>query len=624
MKKLTLLFVIVLLFSACGTDQATMAPPLEATQGTSPQGAAPTDAQPVETSPAVDELAAKLEGLDIEQFYEVSFRELMLRNQELIVEIGLTQVYGLTEVGLTDISDAYIRETQQMHALILEKLREYDRDALTPEQQISYDTYEWYLDDLMRGQEFMYYDYPAGFLITTSIPTQTLQFFTEIHPVASQQDAENYVTRLGLVDTKFDQLIEGLRLREQAGVIPPQFIIQWTLYGGLRDLANAPAQATPYYTAFEQKLNTLSGLDAAEKQALLQAAEAAIDESVLPGYQNLVAYLQELESKAPTDDGVWQFDQGDRYYDYTLRHHTTTDMSADEIHQMGLQELDRIHTEMRAIFDDLGYPTGESLPQLYERVANDGGYVTGDQIVTTYETLIEQADQNLSSVFDLRPSARVVVIGGPSGGAYYVPGSIDGSRPGAFFANTSAREALYSMPSLAYHEAVPGHHFQISIAQEIDLPAFRKMSGFTGYAEGWALYAERLAWELGWYDNDPYGNLGRLQYEAFRAARMVVDTGIHDQGWTFDQAQEFMVENVAFSPGMLEGEVGRYIAWPGQAPAYMVGMLKILELRQKAMDQLGDDFDLTEFHHVILSNGSMPLDVLERVVDNYIAAKLAS
>jgi len=187
---------------------------------------------------------------------------------------------------------------------------------------------------------------------------------------------------------------------------------------------------------------------------------------------------------------------------------------------------------------------------------------------------------------------------------------VDGAQP------------LYGMPTLAYHEAVPGHHFQISLAQESDLPLFRNVNTFLGYTEGWALYAEQLASELGWYDDDPYGDLGRLQAQAFRAARLVVDTGLHARGWTFDQAHEFMVENTGQEPGFMQFEVSRYIAWPGQATAYMVGMLKILELRQRAIDRLGDHFDLQEFHRVVLSNGSMPLEVLERVVDRYITAKL--
>ncbi len=574
-------------------------------------------------SPA-DELVARLQGLDLEAFFEASFRELMLRNPELVLEVGLTEVYGVTDVQLTDISDAYIRETQQMHATILEMLRGYDREALALEQQISYDVYEWYLEDQVRGQAFMYYDYPATYFPTTAVHEQLIQFFRDIHPISSQQDAQDYIARLEQVDTKFEQLLEGLKLREQAGIIPPQFAIQWALYS-IRDLTRASATATPFYTSFEEKVDALQNVSDDEKQMLLASAGQAIEEVVLPAYQKLADYLERLETVAPTDDGVWQFPEGDAYYDYLLHHYTTTELTADQIHKRGLDELERIHAEMRAVFDELGYPENESLARLFDRVAQDGGHVAGNRVLETYEALIGLADQNLEAVFDIRPVAQVIVVADLYGG-FYVPGSMDGSRPGAFYAAVGGDgEDLYGMPTLAYHEAIPGHHLQIAIAQEMDLPSFRRGLSFTGYTEGWALYAERLAWELGWYEDNPYGNLGRLQAEAFRAARLVVDTGIHVKGWTFDQALDFFVENVGYESGDIVDprlQIARYIVWPGQSTAYKVGMLELLELRQRAMDQLGDRFDLKEFHDVVLGNGSMPLEILSRVVDGYILGKL--
>jgi uncharacterized protein (DUF885 family) len=300
-------------------------------------------------------------------------------------------------------------------------------------------------------------------------------------------------------------------------------------------------------------------------------------------------------------------------------------MTANEIHQLGLQELERIHTDMRDIFNELGYPEDKSLAELFDRVEKEGGSVPANQVLETYTNLIEQADKKLDPIFDIGPEAEVIVIASPIKGMY-VSAAFDGSRPGTFHAGPSnSREAWYAMPTLAYHEAIPGHHFQIAIAQEMDLPTFRNHMEFTGYAEGWALYAEQLAFELGWYEDDPYGNLGRLQAEAFRAARLVIDTGIHAEGWTFDQALEYMIENVGFEPGDSvdpEIQIARYIVWPGQATTYKIGMLKILELRQKAIDQLGDKFDLKEFHSLVLGNGSMPLEILERVVDNYIETQL--
>ncbi len=590
-------------------------PPAEAPNPTPP----PTSDQ----SPAVAQLADQLQGLNLEDFFEVSWRELRLRNPEWVLEAGLNETYGIQEAKLTDISDAYVRETYQMYALVLDLLRQYDRQTLTPQEQISYDVYEWYLDDRLRERKFIYYDYPVTYFPVTAAHEGLITFFTDLHPIANEQDAQDYITRLGQVDTKFEQLLEGLKLRKEAGIVPPKFAIQWALYGNLRNLVNVSATATPFYRAFQTKVNELD-IGQEEKQRLLQEAEGAIDEAVLPAYQDLADYLAHLESVAPDDEGVWQFPQGEEYYAYLLRHHNTTNLSADDIHQLGLEELDRIHAEMRAVFDELGYPQDESLAQLFDRVAQDGGHVSGNQVLETYESLIAQAEQNLDAVFDIRPQAKVIVVGHDYGG-YYIPASLDGSRPGAFYAGVGGSgEDYYGMPTLAYHEAIPGHHWQIAIAQEADLPSFRKHILFTGYAEGWALYAEHLAWELGWYQDDPYGNLGRLQGEAFRAARLVVDTGIHTQGWSFEQAQDFFEENTGYEVGDIvnpQHEIARYTVWPGQSTAYKIGMLELLELRQRAMDQLGDRFDLVEFHRVVLENGSLPLEILERVVDQYIQEK---
>jgi len=470
----------------------------------------------------------------------------------------------------------------------------------------------------VRGQEYTYYDYPVSFLITTGVQVQLLQLFTDLHPLEDRQDAEDYITRLSQVDVQFGQLIEGLTRRETEGVVMPRFLIPWVL-GDIREMAQSNPKSTPFYTAFAEKIPGLTDLSAAEQDALLAAAEEEIAESVLPAYQALADYLEDLQEKASNDAGAWKFPNGEAYYAHALRHHTTTDLSADDIHQLGLAQLDRIHAEMRAAFAALGYPAEDSIPVLYDRLAQEGGYYQGEEIAAAYEALIQEAEQKVAPAFDLRPKAPVIVIAGEAGD-YYTPPAVDGSRPGMFYAQVTGREWRFSMPTLAYHEAVPGHHFQLALALEQSLPAFRKGGQFMAYTEGWALYAERLVAEMGFYQDDPYGDLGRLQAEAFRAARLVVDTGIHAKKWTFEQAVDFMVENTGLPGDYVQGEVGRYIMWPGQATAYMVGMLKILEVRQRAMDALGDKFDLVEFHNVILQNGSVPIEVLDEIVNEYIAA----
>jgi uncharacterized protein (DUF885 family) len=569
------------------------------------------------TTPAatVDEIVAELADLDFDAFLEVSYTHLLLRDPELITELGLSDELGVGNDRLTDISDAYVRETQQVEIAVLERLNQYDRAALTPEQQLSAEIYAWYLDDRVAGHPFMYNDYPVTHFITGA-QNQLVHFFTDIHPVTDLQDAQDYVARLSQVDRKFQQLVGGLELREKAGVILPKFIVQWVLYD-LRNMARSTPQATPFYTAFEDKVQALERVSDAERASLLRDAEAEIGKSVLPAYQELVDYFEHLETVATDDPGVDRFSNGEAYYAYALRHHTTTDMTAGEIHELGLQEVSRLRTEMQVLFDELGYPGDESLPELFSRVARDGGTLSGSAIVAGYEDIIEDAEKRTEVAFDLLPTASVEVVGGPTGG-YYVPPAMDGSRPGVFYASAIGTQPKFNMPTLAYHEAIPGHHLQLALAQELDLPAFRHNVVFTAYAEGWALYAERLAWELGLYEDDPCGNLGRLQFEAFRAVRLVVDTGVHTKGWTYDQAVTYMVENTGLPRQMVEFEVSRYITWPGQATAYKIGMIRVLALRQRAEDQLGDRFDLLEFHNVVLGSGSVPLETLDGLVNDYI------
>lgn len=618
----SLLLTCILLLTGCGSSNSeqpvmNQIPPPEFAD------TSPTPPPVItESTSSIETIIADLEGLSLQEFFEDSFLQLGLRNPENMVSLGLEDSVGLEGVTLNNISDEYTKDTQALEAGILEILRSYDRDTLSPEDQISYDVYEWYLDDLVRGHEFMYFSYPFSFFIY-SVQMSTELFFTDDYQILDKQDAENYVTRLSLVGEKFDQLIELLKTREEMGIVPPRFAIQWGLSSVTPFAYTNPTQ-TSYYSAFNEKLESLSVLSESDKEGLLESAEKAIQESVIPAYNSLDEYLYELIANAPSDDGIWQFENGEAYYEYTLRHYTSTDLTPDEIHELGLQELERIHAEMREIFDELGYPEDESLNELFGRVARDGGIIPSAQMVETYEEIIDEVDQLTSDVFIRTPVEEVAVIGAPIGG-YYTAGSLDGSRPGIFYATVSGNgEPYYLMRSLAYHEAIPGHHTQIALAHELNLPSFRNLTNFNSFVEGWALYAERLAWEMGLYEDDPYGDLGRLSYEALRAARLVVDTGIHAKGWDFDQATQFFMDNVGWDRQSCEFQIARYIVLPGQSTGYMVGMLKILELRDKAMEELGDQFDLKEFHQAVLSNGSVPLALLEDIIENYIADTLAS
>ncbi len=574
---------------------------------------ASTPTLPAVTVPPV---AEGLQGLPMDAFFDESYKRILLRSPQYVTELGLSEPFGSGNDRLNDMSDAYFHETQDLETAILSLLRTYDRAALTPEQQLSYDIYLWYLEDAVRGHEFFYDDY----LVRPGVigyPGSLVHFLTQIHPVTDRKNAGDYVTRLSQVQAQMLQVVDGLNRREQMGVLLPRFINRW-IASQAREMAGSAPSDTPFYTSFAEKLSVLSSIGEADRQTLLEAAEVAIRDSVLPGYAALADCLEKQQAVATDKVGASKFPNGREFYAYALYHFTNTDLTADEIHELGLQEVARIEAELYTRFAALGYPTGLGLPTLFGYLAKDGGVLYGADIKAGYEAIIVAAERDSAAAFDLRPQAKVIVVGGESGGYYSGP-AVDGSRPGAFYAATTGAEAKFRMRSLAYHEAVPGHHYQIALAQELDLPLFRTDIGFIGHIEGWALYAEWLAGDLGWYGDDPYGDLGRLQFEMYRAVRLVVDTGMHAKGWTYDEAVDYMMKYTGFPRGAVEGEIWRYITWPGQATAYKIGMIKILELRQKAETALGDDFDLKTFHNVVIGNGGVPLEILERLADEYIA-----
>jgi len=607
MKKSLLVILLITLLAACG--------------GGSEGNTATVDNLPIAGPTPAEQLAADLQGLTLDTFYAESFAALIKRSPETVIWRSLSNVFPPDSVGLDDLSDDYRRDTFAMYEVVLDALRTYDRSTLDREGQLNYDVYEWHLQDVVDQLEFMYFDFLATY---SGYGTQedTRQMFTEVHPLETLQDAEDYITRLTLVERKFTQLRLHLQLQRQNGVVEPALSMQVAI-NQVSAMAQGATSTNPYYTNFVAEIATIPGLSDAQRTDLANRSFAAVDGGIKRAYQQLLNTLQDLLANAPPSIGVSQYARGSDYYSYSLRHHTTTDLTAAEIHQLGLGELVRIHAEMRLIFDQLGYPQNETLQQLFARVTAGGGVIPAASVLPTYEAIIDVAEQRLNEAFDIFPSADVVVIPGEFGG-YYIAPSFDGTRPGAFYAGTTSDQPWFQMRSLSYHEAVPGHHTQIAIAMDQDVPAFRKVSRFSAFVEGWALYAERLAWELGWHDTDPYSNLGRLQYEALRAARLVMDTGIHDLGWSFDEAVQFNEDNIGWSLGASQGAAARYSVWPGQATAYMVGMLQILEERQRAIDALGPMFDLKAFHRALLSNGAVPLSLLDSVVDRYIADTLAA
>lgn len=567
-------------------------------------------------------------------FYERVFLEYGLQSPELLTQLRLLESFGLRShnAKLDDRSQQAGDLQQAKLNKDLATLRSYDRAAMSDADKLNYDMLEWFMAHSSEGERWRYHSYPVNqlFGIQSNLP----KFMVSSHPLADLTDAEHYISRLNQFQRVFLQVVEDLKIRTEKGVIPPRFVLEKVL-AEIDGFIAGETEQQLLYKHFADKISTLSDIDAATAAQLKAKAADAVKLSVKPAYQHLSAYLQALLAQSTTDDGVWKLPDGDAYYAYTLKEHTTTDLTPEQIHQIGLTEVARIQAQMAEILTAQGH-SGDSVASMMTALGDDSQFLYPDtadarlQILADYKTMLADINTRLEPAFNIKPKAGMDVQRVPefsektAPGAYYNGPAMDGSRPGVFYANLYDIRATpkFGMKTLAVHEGIPGHHFQIAIQQELQgLPTFRKILPFTVYSEGWALYTEKLMAELGLYENDPYGDLGRLQAELFRAIRLVVDTGIHHKRWTREQAIAYMAGNAGMAPSDVEAEIERYIVMPGQACAYKIGMLKILELRQKAQQELGNEFKLTDFHDVVLKNGAMPIAILERVVDQYIAAK---
>ena len=524
------------------------------------------------------------------------------------------------------MSGYYVRETQQLEAAILDLLRTYNRDALSPEQQLSYDIYEWILDDLVRGHHFAFHDYPVNSMTAWGKQNWIIDFLVSYQPIADKKDAADYVARLSQIDTWVEQLLEGMKQRERAGVVPPRYIIEESIrqveqHLQMQTPGSFDVESTELYVSFRERLNQVEAISASEREGLLDSARAEIEQTFIPAFLDLRDYLVYLETTASGVPGVHKLPEGLAYYAYRLRHETSTDLNPEQIHELGLSEVARIQAEMRDTAAALGYPQDISLARLEDRIAAQSDSLEGEQLLAEYKRLMAEVELASTSVFGLLPEAGLSIRPEPfgSGIGYYLPPPLDGSGPGRFYTNLGIPMPSHIIPTYVFHETVPGHHLQGALSRELDLPTFRRELDLNGYGEGWAVYAERLAWEMGLYENDPLGNLGRLGMELSRAARLVIDTGIHAKGWTRQAAAAYYEEATGRPAG--PSAMHRYIILPGQGCGYTVGLLKILELRQQAMDRLGSEFDIKEFHDVILGNGPLPLEILERVVEHWTTAR---
>lgn len=571
--------------------------------------------------------------LSINWFYNRAFAQFTMENPELLTQLRLLEQVGIRahNAKLTDASTAF--EDRQFALLKASHatLKAYDASRYTEQDRISYEVFDYFISTQIGGETWRYHDYPVNQLF--GIQSQLPNLMTQTQQVNDVTDAEHFITRLGQFPRKLEQVIEGVRLRETRGITPPKFVVEKVL-DQIQGFVEPGAKANPITVGFKEKLDKIPAdkMDSATRGSLLARVEDAVAKQVIPSYLALAKHFETLRTKTTRNDGVWALPDGDKYYQYAIESNTTTKMTADQIHTLGLAEVARVGAEMDTILVASGYTEGTRAQRMHKLAkAPDQLYpdtpAGRTQILKDYQSIIDDITAGLSPHFNIKAKSKVEVKRVPeftektAPGAYYNEAPLDGSKPGTFFANLRdvSETPRYGMRTLAYHEAVPGHHLQIAIAQEQQgLPMFRSVVPFTAYMEGWALYAERLAWEMG-YQKNPLDNLGRLQAEMFRAVRLVVDTGLHSKRWTREQAIDYMVANTGMPEAEVVTEIERYLVNPGQALAYKVGMLKILALREHAKSALGAKFKLSEFHDEVLKNGAMPLQVLERVIDEYIA-----
>ncbi len=530
---------------------------------------------------------------------------------------------------LADYTKAQEEESLAKLRKAREGLDRYGPDGLEGQELLTWKITAWFLDDLIRQAAFEHGGYRVNQIsgVTVNMP----QFLTDTHVIKHRKSVERYLSRVAEFGRVLRETRERVMDDRDHGVIPPDFVIEKALTG-MRNFIEGGAAANPLVTTLGPKLDKLDDLAAEDRARYLAEAERLVDTEVIPGYRAMIALFEEMLPGASHDAGIWRIPEGEAIYEAALRSNTTTDYTADEIHDIGLAEVARIETEMLAILDAQGITDGDLATRvriLMEDPAQQ--FPNTDEGRREMIDYLESIDDRVMAIapqfFITIPPQPLEIVRVPeyaqdsSPGGYYNSPALDGSRPGRFYINQkdTADNPKWTLPTLMIHEGAPGHHFQLSASQLIEgVPLLRKVSPFSAYSEGWALYSERIAkTDMGFYDADPLGDLGRLQAEMFRAVRLVVDTGMHAKRWSREQAIDYMVAKTGMTTEEVTREIERYVVWPGQATAYKTGQLAILDMRAEAEDLLGEAFDLKQFHEVVLMNGGMPLGVLHETVRDW-------
>ena len=569
----------------------------------------------------------KQESQRLNAWFAARYEDQLARSPMSRTYLGMPD--GMDE--LDDISNIAIKEEMALAQTWLDELRrDFDIDRLDDQSRLSFRLFEVDMEDQLATYAVAENDYVFSHM---SGPHSGLpSFLINYGKVESVEGAEDYISRLRAVKTYLGQAQARAERQAAAGVTMPKFVYEKVSGAARNVISGAPfedGEDSPLWSDIQTKIDKLETTQD-KKDVLLADAKDALLTSVQPAYISLLAMFDAQAGEAKADDGAWKLPGGSDYYNVRLKHYTTTNLTADEIHDIGLAEVGRIQDEMREIMTRVGFEG--SLKEFFTFLRTDPQFTFPendegrDAYMSEATDIIDDMRLRLDTLFITKPKANMVVKRvepfreDTAFGAFYNSPALDGSRPGTYYVNLKSMEdqPKFLMQALAYHEGIPGHHMQIAIAQELDgLPKFRTLGGHTAFIEGWALYSEALPKEIGLY-TDPYKEFGQLGMEIFRAARLVVDTGIHSKKWDREKAVQYYLDNIPNPEGDVRAEIDRYIVWPGQATAYMIGKLKIEELRARAEAELGEDFDIRQFHDTVIANGSVPLSILEELVDDYI------
>ena len=563
-----------------------------------------------------------------------------LDSPETMTYLGVFDDYNFLLKHNQKLSIGSLEKDEEDHSKNLnqlETLQSYEPDEISSIQKVTRQIAIFDVEnDINEFENFRYHSYPFNQISGNHL--NMVEFMTDSHPVRSYREASDFIARVELFDEVLGANLIWLNEQKKLGIYAPRYVFDHVIKQ-LKELIAFSDAENPLFDVFQKKLEDLDVSDA-KKEKLLSDLSVAIRDNVKPAFKAVLNFMESNYENANTHHGVWSLPDGENYYAARLRSYTTTDYTAEEIHQIGLSEVTRIGQRMKEIFLELGYKVDKPVGAMMNDLNENPEFLYADTpnrkeiVIADYNRMVKEAEEEVGPYFNKVPVSPVEVRAVPeysektAAGGYYQSPSLDGSRPGVFYANLYdiKQTPTFGMRTLTFHEAVPGHHFQIALNLEnSDLSLYRRFGYSTSaFTEGWALYSEQLAVEIGMTKN-LYDELGVLQSEMFRANRLVVDTGMHHKRWTREEGMTYMKETTGMSDTEVRVEIERYIVWPGQATSYKMGMLKILELRKRAQEAMGDNFDLKDFHSIVLDQGIVPLFVLEGLIDNWIAeAKPAS